>query len=174
MNVSHYTNKTKPILNEKERSAVPNMYPPDITTHPVNVVVSAQLDGANDHCSRMTNSAIGHTQHSTQHYFQQQHQARIPLPSHNVASVPPPRQPARVVVNAVNGLLPYCTTEPPLDEAQVIALSDVVGSLRELATLALGAASGAAGCMKKLEGAVGPRAAGNIAEFFADEWEIEG
>ena len=45
---------------------------------------------------------------------------------------------------------------------------------RELAILALGAASGAAGCMKKLEGAVGPRAAGNIAEFFADEWEIEG
>jgi tetrahydromethanopterin S-methyltransferase subunit E len=49
-----------------------------------------------------------------------------------------------------------------------------VGNLRELVLLALGAASGAAGCMEKLEGAVGPQAAGNIAEFFADEWEIEG
>jgi tetrahydromethanopterin S-methyltransferase subunit E len=53
-------------------------------------------------------------------------------------------------------------------------LSDVVGNLRELVVLALGAASGAAGCIEKLESAVGPRVAGNIAEFFANEWEIEG
>lgn len=49
-----------------------------------------------------------------------------------------------------------------------------MGSLRELVVLALGAASGAAGCMEKLEGTVGSRAAVNIVEFFADEWEIEG
>jgi hypothetical protein len=87
---------------------------------------------------------------------------------------PPPRQPARAIGNAVNDLLPYCTTEPPLGEAQVIALSDVAGSLRELVVLALGATSGTAGCMEKLDGAVGRQAAANIAEFFADEWEIEG
>ncbi|KAI4616672.1 hypothetical protein J4E80_005947 [Alternaria sp. BMP 0032] len=74
----------------------------------------------------------------------------------------------------LNDLLPYCTTEPPLSQAQVIASSDVVGSLKELVVLALGAASGVPGSMEKLEGAVGSQAAVNIVEFFADEWEIEG
>jgi hypothetical protein len=64
--------------------------------------------------------------------------------------------------------------EPPLNEAQVVALSDVVGSLRELVLLALSAASGDRGSVEKLEGAVGQQAAMGIIEFFADEWEIEG
>jgi hypothetical protein len=174
MSVVHYTNETTPVPDEKERSAIPKIYPPDVTTHPINVVSPIQLDGGIDHYSRRVNGATRQIQPSTQLYSQQQYQTRIPLPSHNVASVSPPRQPARAIGNAANDLLPYCTTEPPLNGAQVIALSDVVGSLRELVILALGAASGAAGCMEKLEGAVGPRAAVNIAEFFTDEWEIEG
>jgi hypothetical protein len=64
--------------------------------------------------------------------------------------------------------------EPPLNEAQVIALSDVVGSLRELVLLALSAASGDRGSVEKLGGAVGQQAARGIMEFFVDEWEIEG
>lgn len=176
IDVSHYTNDTEPFPDEKEQSAIPNMRPSDVTTRPINVIASAQLDGGTGHYSRAANNATGLVQSSTQLCFRQQHQARIPRPSHNVPSVPAPlpRQPVRPIANVVNDLLPYCTREPPLNEAQVIALSDVVGSLRELVILALGAASGAAGCMEKLEGAVGPQVAGNIVEFFADEWEVEG
>ena len=64
--------------------------------------------------------------------------------------------------------------EPPLSQEQVITLTDAVGSLKELALLALGAASGDAGCVERLESAVVGQAAANIAEFFVDEWEIEG
>jgi hypothetical protein len=64
--------------------------------------------------------------------------------------------------------------EPPLNETQVIALSDVVGSLRELVLLTLSAASGDRDSVEKLEGAVGQQAARGIMEFFVDEWEIEG
>ncbi|KAI8939912.1 hypothetical protein NX059_003641 [Plenodomus lindquistii] len=76
--------------------------------------------------------------------------------------------------NAVSDLLPYCTMGPPLNEAQVIALSDAAGSLRELVLLSLGAFAGDPSCVRRLEGAVGRQAAGNIAEFFMDEWEIDG
>ncbi|KAG9188688.1 hypothetical protein G6011_07393 [Alternaria panax] len=172
MNVPHYTSKTARVPDEKERSTHLNMHLSDTATHAINTVASARSDGGTDHHSRVANQF----QPSTQLYSQQQHQARIIHPSHFVSSMAPPlpRQPTRAVGIAVNDLLPYCTTEPPLNEAQVIALSDIVGSLRELVVLALGAASGAAGCMEKLEGAVGWQAAGNIADFFADEWEIEG
>lgn len=70
-------------------------------------------------------------------------------------------------------LLPYCTMEPPLSEAQTIAISDVAGNLKELVLLALGAAAGEVGCVERLEGAIGARAASNITGFFIDEWEIE-
>lgn len=63
---------------------------------------------------------------------------------------------------------------PPLSEAQVIALSDVAGSLRELVLLALGAVAGDSGCVRKLEAAVGEETAVSIAEFFMDEWEMDG
>ena len=61
-----------------------------------------------------------------------------------------------------------------MNEAQVIALSDVVGSLRELVSLALAAAAGDERSMRKLESAVGERDAVNVVEFFVDEWEVEG
>ena len=64
--------------------------------------------------------------------------------------------------------------EPPLNSAQTIALSDIAGSLKELALLALGAASGDADCGEILDAAVGARTAANIIEFFVDEWEIDG
>ncbi|KAH7563766.1 hypothetical protein BM1_00813 [Bipolaris maydis] len=81
---------------------------------------------------------------------------------------------SRPTGNTVHDLLPYCTTEPPLNEAQVIALSDVVGSLRELVPLALAAAAGDKRSLRKLESAVGKRDAVGVVEFFVDEWEIEG
>ncbi|KAH9879312.1 hypothetical protein J1614_002751 [Plenodomus biglobosus] len=85
-----------------------------------------------------------------------------------------PRQQARPAQDAVSDLLPYCTMMPPLNQAQVIALSDVAGSLKELALLALGAVTGDPHCVRKLEGAVGEHTAGSIAEFFMDEWEMDG
>ncbi|USP77238.1 hypothetical protein yc1106_04512 [Curvularia clavata] len=74
----------------------------------------------------------------------------------------------------VSTLLPYCTTEPPLSTTQVIALSDIVGSLRELVLLALAAAAGDAESMGRLEGALGRQGAVAVVEFFEGEWEIEG
>jgi hypothetical protein len=56
---------------------------------------------------------------------------------------------------------------------QVIALSDVVGSLKELVLLALGASAGDEVCVDKLECAVGSETASNIMEFFVDEWEVD-
>lgn len=85
-----------------------------------------------------------------------------------------PRQQTRPAQNAVRDLLPYCTMMPPLNQAQVIALSDVAGSLKELAFLALGAVAGDPNCVRTLEGAVGEHTAGSIAEFFMDEWEMDG
>lgn len=63
---------------------------------------------------------------------------------------------------------------PPLNEAQVIALSDIVGNLKELVVLALSAVAGDRRSIAKLESAVGPDAAANIADFFADEYEMDG
>jgi hypothetical protein len=67
----------------------------------------------------------------------------------------------------------YCTTEPPLKQEQIIALSDVVGSLKELVFLVLSAAAGEPGGADKMESAVDPRTARNIVEFLSEEWEIE-
>ncbi|KAI4673246.1 uncharacterized protein J4E88_008858 [Alternaria novae-zelandiae] len=163
MGLPHYTNDIEPRPDEKEQPIIESG-----EMRSMNVVAPAQLDGGADYYSRAPNDKTIPSQ--------QGHYPQLPRQSHNAPSVPPPppRQPSRTVGNAVNDLLPYCTTEPPLSQAQVIALSDVVGSLKELVVLALGAASGVPRSMEKLEGAVGSQAAVNIVEFFADEWEIEG
>ncbi|KAF1946315.1 hypothetical protein EJ02DRAFT_450754 [Clathrospora elynae] len=138
-----------------------------------------QLDGPTDHRFQMRPSTTmnglmqpaasqSHPQH---HHHNQQARNTTSAPS---APPPPPRQQVRATGNAVNDLLPYCTTEPPLSQARVIALSDVVGSLKELALLSLGASSGDTGCAERLQNAVGQQTTTNIVEFFVDEWEIEG
>jgi hypothetical protein len=88
------------------------------------------------------------------------------------SQVPPPIQ-THTPKNAVTDILPYCTTGPPLRQDQVIALSDVVGSIKELVLLALSAAAGDVESVNKMEGAVGPETTRNMAEFFAEEWEVE-
>jgi hypothetical protein len=171
MSVAHYTNETAPSTHKQEQHAVPNMCPSDNATRPMSVLPPAQYDGGTDYHPRAAHGTI-----AAQPYNHHHHHTQIPRRSQNAPSIPapPPLQSTRATGNAVNDLLPYCTTEPPLSQAQVIALSDVVGSLRELVVLALGAASDVAGCMEKLEGAVGLEAAANVVEFFADEWEIDG
>ncbi|KAL5115293.1 hypothetical protein ACEQ8H_006805 [Pleosporales sp. CAS-2024a] len=93
------------------------------------------------------------------------------------------RPPQRLVVeaqkndgpaNVVTDMLPYCTTEPPLKQEQVIALSDAVASIRELVILALGAAGEEQACRDVIAEAVGVETARNIVDFFAEEWEVEG
>jgi hypothetical protein len=75
--------------------------------------------------------------------------------------------------SAVTDILPYCTTEPPLRQEHVIALSDIAGSMKELVLLALGVAAGDARCAEKMESAVGAETTGSFVDFFADEWEVE-
>ncbi|KAI4676610.1 uncharacterized protein J4E84_009445 [Alternaria hordeiaustralica] len=163
MGLLYNTCDTAPCPDEKEQPIIESG-----DMRPMSVVAPAQLDGGADYYSQAFNDRTFHSQ--------QYHHPQVPRQPQNAPSIPPPppRQPSRTLGNAVNDLLPYCTTEPPLSQAQVIALSDVVGSLKELVVLALGAASGVPGSMEKLEGAVGSQAAVNIVEFFADEWEIEG
>lgn len=49
-----------------------------------------------------------------------------------------------------------------------------MGSLREVALLALAAASGDVESIGRLEGALGRQDAVGVVEFFEGEWEIEG
>jgi hypothetical protein len=159
--------------------ATSNMRTATTATQSTSAVTLAQMDGGADYHHRQLPAAAvnNYAQPAAAYpYLPQQHMNARPLPQHqNISSAPlPPRQQARPTGNAVSDLLPYCTMEPPLNGTQVIALSDVVGSLRELVLLALSAASGDRGSVEKLEGAVGQQAARNIMEFFVDEWEIEG
>lgn len=61
-----------------------------------------------------------------------------------------------------------------MTQEQVIALSDVAGSVKELVILALTAAAGDRVSMDRMKAAVGPATANNIMDFFVDEWEVEG
>lgn len=139
--------------------------------------VHNQVDGAADSYKHgMPFKTNGGTQlhharstHHRQHENQQHRQAPV-----NTTSHAPPRQQNPIPVgNAVIDLLPYCTAGAPLRQDQIIALSDIVGSLKELALLALGASAGDAVSGDKLTGAVGQETASDIVAFFADELEVE-
>ncbi|KAF1975204.1 hypothetical protein BU23DRAFT_552612 [Bimuria novae-zelandiae CBS 107.79] len=78
---------------------------------------------------------------------------------------------AHLPKTAYRDLLPYCTTEMPLNEQQVIGLSDVAGSLKEVMLLALRARMDER-CAEELVMAVGEDAMRGIVDFFGDEFEI--
>jgi len=143
------------------------------TTDHTDSALRQQIDGTGDyyqqnHSSRQSHSMLQpplprtHTQ--SQPLRPQHHQAVAQIPSR-----PPTRKPE----SAVTDILPYCTTEPPLKQEQIIALSDVVGSVGELVVLALGAAEGNRACADSMARAVGAAAAGSIVDFFTEEWEVE-
>jgi len=70
--------------------------------------------------------------------------------------------------SAAMDLLPYITY-PPMSNEQVIALSDVAGSLRDVVVLALRArVDEHTRCT--MARAVGPKATEQIVSFFQDEW----
>jgi hypothetical protein len=93
-------------------------------------------------------------------------------PSHNPANTQPSAKPhGRAPKTAIIDILPYCTTETPLTEAQVIGMSDIAGNLKEVMLLALHARMDER-MATDLVGAVGPEAASGIVEFFSDEFEV--
>lgn len=84
------------------------------------------------------------------------------------------QKPAGPAGSAVATLLPYCTADVSLNESQVIAVTDIAGSLKELVLLALGAKDGDEECASKLGDAVGSeQAMAGIVDFFSDEFEVE-
>ena len=118
-------------------------------------------------------------QQHPQHHQQQQHHQQVPsrhIPQVRGTAAPhvPPKQQQAAATNAVTTLLPYCTADIPLNEGQVIALTDVAGSLKELVLLALGAKDGDNECTSRLEGALGSQqAVSSVLDFFSDEFEVE-
>ncbi|UPX11569.1 uncharacterized protein EKO05_0002168 [Ascochyta rabiei] len=61
-----------------------------------------------------------------------------------------------------------------MNEEQVIAVTDVAGSLKELVLLILRAQDGNEECMSRLESALGgEQAAVGVLDFFSDEFAIE-
>ncbi|KAF1360687.1 hypothetical protein EJ07DRAFT_77840, partial [Lizonia empirigonia] len=105
------------------------------------------------------------------------HQYMQAKPMHQAQSKVAPQLPQKrkseAVGSAVTILLPYCTTEVPLSEEQVIVMTDVAGSLKELVLLALGAKDGDGECVSRLEGALGSeQATVGVVDFFSDEYEV--
>lgn len=161
----------KPLAGHAEAN-IPDRRPTSLVPHDASKASLSQVDGTADYQQHIVDANM------RQNYIQPpvpRHHAQHQLQARRIHSAQAlPRPPTLTSRNAVSELLPYCTTEPPLNQEQVIGLSDAVGSLKELVLLALGAAAGDAGCVERLESAVGGQAAANIAEFFIDEWEIEG
>lgn len=137
-----------------------------LKAQPKSSIVLPQADGPGEYYQQARPTlARAHPHHQPRI---QHHQAIDPI-TPQIA----PRQQTHTPKNAVTDILPFCTTEATLRQDQVIALSDVVGSVKELVLLALGAADNESGCADKMEGAVGPETTRNIVEFFAEEWEVE-
>lgn len=133
---------------------------------------SHQVDGAGDYPSQGTGATRAFTQPTYPHVYAQhkrQHQVPTRTPTQTDS-----RQNKEAPRSVVTDVLPYCTTEPPLTHEQVIALSDVAGSVKELVLLALTAAAGDRASTEKITAAVGQTTTHNIIDFFVDEWEIEG
>ena len=119
-----------------------------------------------------------HQQQQQRYIYQQQRLQMQSRPVHQLQNTAAPhvlsKQPKPAAVSVVNTLLPYCTAERPLNESQVIATTDVAGSLKELVLLALGAKDGEKECVSRLEGALGSeQAVAGVVDFFSDEFELE-
>ncbi|KAF2682713.1 hypothetical protein K458DRAFT_419558 [Lentithecium fluviatile CBS 122367] len=97
-------------------------------------------------------------------------QTSVP-PRNPTTTLPPAKQQSRIPKSAISDMLPYCTNGAPLTEAQVIALSDLAGSLKEVMLLALQAKMDER-VATDLVRAVGQEAADGIVEFFSDEFEV--
>jgi hypothetical protein len=131
-----------------------------------------QVDGAGDYSSQGIGAKRAFTQPTYPHVSAQQHRQHQ-VPTRNSTQIDS-RQNRETPRSAVTDVLPYCTTEPPLTQEQVITLSDVAGSVKELVLLALTAAAGDRVSTERINAALGQNTANNIIDFFLDEWEVEG
>lgn len=69
-------------------------------------------------------------------------------------------------------LLSCCSAGTPLNETQVIAVTDIAGSLKELVLLALGTKDGDEECVHRLGSALGSeQALAGVVDFFSGEFE---
>jgi hypothetical protein len=110
------------------------------------------------------------------HHQQLRAQHRL-LPSHhthNTAAINAHSTQQKPPESIVTKLLPHCTVERPLDESQVISLTDAAGSLQELVLLALGAKDGDESYLNAFWDALGSdQAVAGVVDFFCDEFEVE-
>ena len=107
---------------------------------------------------------------------QQPRESRHP-PSHHIhdaAAAHAPSTQQKIPESIVTKLLPHCTVERPLDESQVISLTDAAGSLQELVLLALRAKEGDESCLNVFLDALGSeQAVAGVVDFFCDEFEVD-
>ncbi|KAF9735817.1 hypothetical protein PMIN06_002181 [Paraphaeosphaeria minitans] len=124
---------------------------PQSNFHPTSSQSSiAQLDGPQDHRSRTHTYTLPPSLTTPQ--------LRAKPNNHSAKS-------------AYRDLLPYCTADTLLTEQQVVRLSDVAGSLREVVVLAVRARMDerAAGVLREALGEGGAR---GVVEFWEEEFEI--
>jgi hypothetical protein len=176
-------------------AAMPNHYTP-ITTPRTSTLRQPMPDGRPQfnapaaHRPQMLPLTTRHNPNQTamqshQQQWQQPHplphqqpraQPRLP-PSHhihNATTVHAPSTQHKTPESIVTKLLPHCTVERPLDESQVISLTDAAGSLQELVLLALGAKDGDEACLNIFADALGSeQAVAGVMDFFCDEFEVE-
>lgn len=122
---------------------------------------------------------LQHGQPPSQHQQDKHSQLRARL-KHQLNAVVAPHshskqpKPAAAATSAVTTLLSYCTADTPLNNNQVIAVTDVAGSMKELVLLALGAKDGDETCVHRLRCALdSEQALASIVDFFSGEFEVE-
>lgn len=149
--------------------------------------VSLQVDGPANYRPQMVPLATRINNGHPVSQYQQQQQQRSHSHQHQSVQVRPTNQPINTAAphvpskqrkpataSAVTTLLPYCTAKVPLNEGQVIAVTDAAGSLKELVLLALGAKDGDEERLSRLESALGSeQTTADVVDFFSDEFEIE-
>ncbi|KAK7191789.1 hypothetical protein DPSP01_007174 [Paraphaeosphaeria sporulosa] len=124
---------------------------PDSNLYPMSSQSSiAQLDGPQDHRPRT-------------HIYTLPPSLMTPQ-LHGKANNQPPK-------SAYRDLLPYCTVDTPLTEQQVVRLSDIAGSLREVVALAVRARTNER-ARAVLREALGEGVARGVVEFWEEEFEV--
>ncbi|KAF2253183.1 hypothetical protein BU26DRAFT_601355 [Trematosphaeria pertusa] len=136
--------------------SIPRIPPPSVasTTERLAADLLPQLDGPRDYHPEMIPAALRPP------FTRQGHSSARAAVEAQIA----------VPESAIQDLLPFCTVGAPLNEGQLVGLSDIAGSLKEVMLLALQAQRDE-GVKADMARAVGGQAAMEIIEFFGDEFE---
>lgn len=130
--------------------------------------LNSQQQGSLSHCPRPQQWRPPQIQHPGL-------QASYMQPTGNMAAPHAlSKQQHLVAGSTATTLLPHCTVDIPLNEHQVIAITGVAKSMKELVLLALGAKDSGEECASRLEDALGSeQAAAGVVSFFSGEFEIQ-